>query len=85
VLAAVLILHAGRYTNSLYDFQILLTFIGQLDCHSRVNMAALLSICTTEEKDAVTQFLWVECVSGAELHLRLSAQYGNSFTAIKCV
>jgi hypothetical protein len=41
-------------------------------------MAALLSICTKEEQCSVIRFLWSEGVSGAEIHRRLSAQYGSS-------
>jgi hypothetical protein len=41
-------------------------------------MAAPLSICTKEEQRSVIRFLRSEGVSGAEIHRRLSAQYGNS-------
>jgi histone-lysine N-methyltransferase SETMAR len=41
-------------------------------------MAGPLSVCTKEEQHAVIQFLWAEGVPGAEIHRRLSAQYGNS-------
>jgi len=42
-------------------------------------MAAPLSVCTKEEQHSVIRFfLWSECVSGAEIHRRLSVQYGNS-------
>ena len=41
-------------------------------------MAAPLSVCTKEEQRSVIRFLWSEGVSGAEIHRRLSAQYGNS-------
>lgn len=41
-------------------------------------MAAPLSICTKEEQRSVIRFLWSEGVSGAEIHRRLSVQYGNS-------
>jgi len=30
-----------------------------------------------EEQRSVIRFLWSECVSGAEIHRRLSTQYGN--------
>jgi transposase len=43
-----------------------------------LTMAAPLSICTKEEQRSVIRFLWSEGVSGAEIHRRLSAQYGNS-------
>jgi hypothetical protein len=41
-------------------------------------MAAPLSVCTKEEQRSVMCFLWPEDVSGAEIHRRLSAQYGKS-------
>ena len=41
-------------------------------------MAAPLSACTKQEQRSVIRFLWSEGVSGAEIHRRLSAQYGNS-------
>ena len=41
-------------------------------------MAAPLSVCTKEEQRLVIRFMWSEGVSGAEIHRRLSAQYGNS-------
>ena len=41
-------------------------------------MASPLSVCTEEEQRAVIRFLWAEGVPGAEIHRRLSAQYGNS-------
>lgn len=41
-------------------------------------MAAPLSICTKEEQRSVIRFLWAEGVSGAEIHRRLSVQYGSS-------
>jgi len=41
-------------------------------------MAALLYVCTMEEEHSVIYFLWSEIVSGAEIHCRLLAQYGNS-------
>ena len=43
-----------------------------------LTMAAPLSFCTKEEQRSVIRFLWSEGVSGAEIHRRLSAQYGNS-------
>jgi hypothetical protein len=33
---------------------------------------------TKEEQRAVIRFLWAEGAPGAEIHRRLSAQYGNS-------
>jgi hypothetical protein len=41
-------------------------------------MISPLSVCTKEEQRAVIRFLWAEGVPGAEIHQRLSAQYGNS-------
>jgi hypothetical protein len=41
-------------------------------------MAAPLSVCTKEEQRGVICFLWSEGVPGAEIHQRLSAQYGDS-------
>ena len=41
-------------------------------------MAAPLSVCTKQEQRSVIRFLWSEGASGAEMHRRLSAQYGNS-------
>jgi hypothetical protein len=41
-------------------------------------MAAPLSVCTKKEQLSVIRFLWSEGVSGAEIHRRHSAQYGNS-------
>ena len=43
-----------------------------------LTMAAPLSVCTKEEQRSVICFLWSEGVSGAEIHRRLSAQYGDS-------
>ena len=40
-------------------------------------MDALLAQCTREEL-AVVQFLWSEGSSGAEIHKRLLAQYGDN-------
>jgi transposase len=41
-------------------------------------MATPLSVYTKEEQRSAIRFLWSEGVSGAEIHRRLSAQYGNS-------
>jgi hypothetical protein len=41
-------------------------------------MAAPLSVCIKEEQRSVIRFLWSEGVTGAAIHQRLSAQYGNS-------
>ena len=35
-------------------------------------------MCTKEEQRGVIRFLWSEGVPGAEIHRRLSAQYGGS-------
>ena len=43
-----------------------------------VEMAAPLSVCTKEGQRGVIHFLWSEGVTGAEIHQRLSAQYGDS-------
>jgi hypothetical protein len=45
-------------------------------------MATLLAVCTKEEQGAVIRFLWSEGVPEAEIHRRLSTQYGNS--ALPC-
>jgi hypothetical protein len=41
-------------------------------------MAAPLSVCIKEEQCSAIRFLQIEGVSGATIHQRLSAQYGNS-------
>jgi len=41
-------------------------------------MASPLAVCTKEEQRAVIRFLWSEGVPGAEIHRRLSTQYGDS-------
>ena len=41
-------------------------------------MTAPLSVCTKEEQRSVIRFLWSEGVSGAEIHRRLTVQYGNN-------
>jgi len=41
-------------------------------------MAAPLSVCMKEEQRGVIRFLWSKGVTGAEIHRRLSAQYGDS-------
>ena len=40
-------------------------------------MAVPLSVCTKEEQRGMILFLWSEGVTGAEIHRRLSAQYGD--------
>jgi hypothetical protein len=82
VLAALLILNAGRSTNSLNHCEIQSTFTGQSQWSqwrpSRVYMAAPLSVCTKEELRAVMWILWAESKSGAELYRRFLSQYVNS-------
>jgi hypothetical protein len=41
-------------------------------------MAVMLSVRIKEEQCSIIQFLWLESVSGAAVHQRLLAQYGNS-------
>ncbi|XP_066946989.1 protein GVQW3-like [Macrobrachium rosenbergii] len=41
-------------------------------------MDAPISICTKEEQRSVIRFLWSEGVPGAEIHRRLSVQYGGN-------
>jgi len=41
-------------------------------------VAAPLAVCTKEEQRAAIRFLCSEGVPGAEIHRRLSAQYGDS-------
>jgi hypothetical protein len=48
-------------------------------------MAAPLSVCTKAEQRSVIRFLWSEGVSGAEIHRRHSAQYGNSVLPLRSV
>jgi len=40
-------------------------------------IAAPLSVCTKEEQRGGIRFLWSEGETGAEIHRRLSAQYGD--------
>jgi hypothetical protein len=42
------------------------------------NMAAPLLVCTKEEQRSVSHFLWSEGVQGAEVHMHLCAQHGDS-------
>jgi len=39
-------------------------------------MAAKLINCTKDEQHSVISFLWAEGVPGAQIHLRMCAQYG---------
>jgi hypothetical protein len=43
-----------------------------------INLDDPLFICTKEEQRAGICFLWAEVVPGAEMHRRISVQYGNS-------
>jgi len=40
-------------------------------------MAAKLINCTEAEQRSVICFLWAEVVPGAQIHLRMCAQYGD--------
>jgi len=40
-------------------------------------MAAKLINCTKEEQRSVIRVLWAEGVPGAQIHLRMCAQYGD--------
>ena len=42
-----------------------------------VKMAMKLINCTKEEQRSVIRFLWAEGVPGAQIHLRICAQYGD--------
>jgi len=44
-----------------------------------------LFICTKEEQRTVIQFLWAEIVTGAEMHRRMSVQYGDSVVSQQIV
>jgi transposase len=48
-------------------------------------MNAPLAVCTKEEQRSVIRFLWSEGVSGAEIHRRLTEQYGNSVLSQRTV
>jgi transposase len=49
-------------------------------CHEFcvINLDSPFFICTKEEQRAVVHLLWAEGVPGAEMHRKISAQYGNS-------
>jgi hypothetical protein len=49
-------------------------------CHEFcvINLDGPLFICTKEEQRAAICFLWADGVPGAEMHRRISVQYGNS-------
>jgi hypothetical protein len=57
------------------SFSIITQFSFALQCNK---MAVPLCICTKEEQHAVICFLWSEGIPGAEIHQRVSAQYGGS-------
>ena len=48
-----------------------------------VKMAAKLINGTKEEQRSVIQFLWVEGVPGAQIHLRMCAQYEDKFCLVE--
>ena len=50
-----------------------------------VKMAAILINCNKEEQNSVIRFLWVEGVPGAQIHLRMSAQYGDKVFSYRIV
>ena len=43
----------------------------------------ILVNCTKEEQRSVIPFLWAEAVPGAQIHLRMCAQYGDKFSLIE--
>jgi len=48
-------------------------------------MAAKLINCTKEEQRSVIRFLWVEGVPGAQIRLRMCAQYGDKVFSCRIV
>jgi hypothetical protein len=52
-------------------------------CHAVVKMAAELINCTKEEQRSVILFLWAEGVPGAQIHLRMCAQYGDNVPSVE--
>ena len=50
-----------------------------------VKMAAKLINCTKEEQRSVIRFLWAEGVPGAQIHLRMCAQYGDEVLSRRIV
>ena len=48
-------------------------------------MAAKLINCTKEEQRLVIRFLWAEGVLGAQIHLRMCAQYGDKVVSCRIV
>ena len=56
-----------------------------------VKMAVKLINCTKKDQRSVIRFLWAEGVPGAQIHLRMCAQYGDkvlsldsSMSGLKC-
>jgi hypothetical protein len=56
-------------------------------CHAFrvINLDGPLFICTKEEQRAVILYLWAEDLLGAEMHRRMSVQYGNSVVSQRMV
>jgi hypothetical protein len=56
-------------------------------CHEFcvINLDGPLFICTKEEQTTVISFLRAESVTGAEMHRRISMQYGNSVVSQRMV
>jgi len=50
-----------------------------------MKMAAKPINCTKEEQRSVIHFLWGEGVPGAEIHLRMCAQYGDKVLSRRLV
>ena len=50
-----------------------------------VKMAAELTNCTKEEQRSVIRFLWAEGVPGAQIHLRMCAQYGDKVLSCRII
>ena len=48
-------------------------------------MAVKLINCTKEEQRSVIRFLWEEGVLGAQIHLRMCAQYGDKVLSHRIV
>jgi len=48
-------------------------------------MAAKLINCTKEEQHSVIHFLWAQGVLGAQIHLRMCAQYGDKVLSRRIV
>jgi hypothetical protein len=66
VLSALLIVNAAIIMDILHYCEAVSTLNGQLLCHSGINMAVPLSVCTKEQQ-AVIRFLWAEGVPRAEI------------------